>query len=88
MSHLHRKEICILKIAVSNSIGRSDGYNVRICFDSLSRFYLEDYKGYSKLLDEENSQEEKEKIHKDLTSMMNDWRRIICLQERWKLTHP
>ena len=80
-------EISKLRKIVINSIQHKDSYSVAIGSDRLSLLYLDKMKDYSKRFNLEESKEEKEKIRKELTSVIEEWKQIIQLRDNFESEH-
>ena len=80
-------EISKLRKIVINSIPHKDSYSVAIGSDRLSLLYLDKMKDYSKRFNLEESKEEKEKIRKELTSIIEEWKQIIQLRDDFESEH-
>ena len=80
-------EISKLRKIVINSIQHKDSYSVAIGSDRLSLLYLDKMKDYSKRFNLEESREEKEKIRKELTSVIEEWKQIIQLRDNFESEH-
>jgi hypothetical protein len=87
MAGLYENNIKQLKESVIANIKDASPIIINKCFDALSILYLNEYVHYSEDIEKEESREEKEKIRKELTSTMDDWRETISIQEKWGDIH-
>jgi hypothetical protein len=81
----YRSEIRHLKETVIDRIEDVDYEIADICFNKLSKFYLLEYIFYLRVLEEESEKEEELKTGtlEELSIVMDKWREIIGLQEKW-----
>jgi hypothetical protein len=78
-------EINLLRKIVIKSAKCKDRYGVILGLDRLSLLYRDEFVNYSELLDDEKRpREEAQKLHKDLTSLMDEWRMMILLREKFE----
>jgi len=85
MTNGHRREINQLTQILFNSILKEKYSSASLKFDELSILYMNEFVYYSELIDKKESLEEKREIHKELSSLLKEWKKIMDLsKEVWE----
>lgn len=84
MTSPYRNEIDQLRQITIRSIQKADYLFVNLGFDRLSLLYKDELIFYSDLINKKESFGEKEKIRRELSSGLNEWRTMIIFRKRLK----